>query len=344
MSDDPTSISVIVPVYNNPRDLRECLSSLTASACPGSEIIVVDDGSTDNTPGVAVEAGARLFRLAKNSKQSAARNLGARHARGDILFFVDSDVVVMPGAMSRVVKRFDENPDLSAVFGSYDDRPRAKSLVSQYRNLLHHFVHQKGNPEASTFWAGCGAIRRSAFEEIGGFEETRFTGRIEDIELGYRLRQARHRILMDKGLQGTHLKRWTLRSMIQTDVTCRAVPWARLILERKNAPHDLNLDRGQRLSVVLTGLAFLFLSLSPFLAPFRSKLLELSVAGLAGVIVLNRDLFAFFCRQRGIAFAAACIPLHLLYYLYGGLSFLYAWLEFQLRGRAAPVPTAERRT
>jgi GT2 family glycosyltransferase len=325
---NPVRISVIVPVYNNPQDLRECLSALIASSCSGSEIIVVDDGSTDNTPDVAAEMGVRVLRLAKNSGQSAARNYGVRHARGDILFFVDADVVVMPGAVSRVVKVFEEHPDITAVFGSYDACPRAKGVVSQYRNLLHHFVHQKGNPEASTFWAGCGAVRRLAFEEIGGFDEERFAGRIEDIELGYRLRKARYRILLDKGLQGTHLKRWTLRSMIRTDITCRAVPWTRLILESKTAPPDLNLKRGQRLSVALAGLASIFL----FFAPFRVELLDFSAAALVGVVVLNRDLYAFFFRQRGFFFAAACIPLHLLYYLYSGLTYVYVWLDFQLRG------------
>src|SRR5262245_23626295 len=331
MSTDSIRISVIVPVYNNPGDLRECLRALIASSLPSSEIIVVDDGSTDDTPHVAANMGVRVLQLGTNSGQSTARNNGVRHARGDLVFFVDSDVVVMPGAISRVIKLFEEHEDVAAVFGSYDDCPRARGVVSQYRNLLHHFVHQKGNPEASTFWAGCGAVRRSAFEAIGGFEEVRFTGKVEDIELGYRLRQTRHRILLDKGLQGTHLKRWTFYSMIRTDIMCRAVPWARLILERKNAPHDLNLKLGQRLSVVMAGLAFLFL----FVAPFRLQLLEFSAAALAGMIVLNRDLYTFFFRQRGLFFTIACIPLHLLYYLYSGLAFLYVWVEFHLRGAVA---------
>jgi len=339
MSVDPVLISIIVPVYNNPADLHECLSALIASSCPRSEMIVVDDGSTDDTPSVATDMGVAVLRLAKNSGPSAARNYGVRHARGEIIFFVDADVVVMPGAVSRVLKTFNEKPDVDAVFGSYDACPRANGVVSQYRNLLHHFVHQTGNPEASTFWAGCGAVRRAAFEEIGGFDEKRFARRIEDIELGYRLRKARYRILLDKGLQGTHLKRWTLRSMIRTDIFYRAVPWTRLILENKKVPHDLNLKEGQRLSVVLAGLTSLFL----LLAPFSLKLLALSAAAFAGVIVLNRGLYGFLFRQRGLFFTMACIPLHLLYYLYSGLTFFSVWLDFQLRGAAAPQPKIERR-
>lgn len=324
-------ISVIVPAYNNPQDLRQCLSALIPESYPGSEIIVVDDASTDDTPAVAEQMGARVLRLAKNSGPAAARNYGAHHAAGKILFFVDADVVVAPGAIDHVVHVFDERQDLAAVFGSYDARPRAQGIVSQYRNLLHHFVHQHGSPEASTFWAGCGAIRRSVFEEIGGFDEKRFPRpSIEDIELGYRLKQAGYHILLDKGLQGKHLKRWTLRSIIWTDISCRAIPWSRLILERKQAPDDLNLEGSQRLSGALVGVAAVLMPLSAF----RLELLALLIAILLSVIVLNRALYAFFFRRRGLLFAGACILLHLLYYLYSGISYVYVWIGFRLKGAA----------
>src|SRR5919197_5031159 len=117
-------MSIIVPVHNNPQDLRECLSALIAASSPDAEIIVVDDASTDDTPSVATQMGVRLLQLAKNSGPAAARNYGARHANGDILFFVDADVVIAPGVVSRVGALFSERPSLAAAFGSYDARPR----------------------------------------------------------------------------------------------------------------------------------------------------------------------------------------------------------------------------
>jgi GT2 family glycosyltransferase len=333
------SVSIIVPVYNNPQELRECLSALLASAGPGSEIIVVDDASTDDTPAVAAQMGVQVLRLAENSGPAAARNYGASQAQGEILFFVDADVIVAPDAVRRVVALFAERPDLAAVFGSYDARPRAKGVVSQYRNLLHHFVHQHGNPEASTFWAGCGAIRRAVFREVGGFDAERFPrSSIEDIELGYRLRRAGHRILLDKALQGTHLKRWTLRSVIRTDIHHRAIPWSRLILESKQVPDDLNLKGGHRLSTALVGLACVALPLTMF----RVELVLLWAVALGSVIILNRDLFAFLSQRHGLFFATLCIPLHLLHYLYSGLSYLHVWLGFQLKAVVAPSPTPSR--
>jgi hypothetical protein len=329
MSQPSVRVSIIVPVCNSPRDLEQSLAALIASSYPHSEIIVVDDASTDDTRSVAAaHNGVRVLQLTKNSGPSSARNLGARHATGDILFFVDADVIVAPGAVTRVVQMFEQHPEIAAVFGSYDDKPRAEGLVSQYRNLLHHYVHQHGEVVASTFWGACGAIRRSVFEAIGGFDERRYPRCIEDIELGYRLRRAGHRILLDKGLQGTHLKKWTLRSVIRTDICCRAIPWTRLILETKSAPDDLNLKDGQRVSVGLVAVAVLSL----LLTPFRGETLAVAAAALLMVVALNRSLYTFFLRRRGARFAAGALGLHLLYFFYGGLTYLYVWCDCRLWG------------
>jgi GT2 family glycosyltransferase len=288
-----------------------------------------------------------VLRLARNSGPGAARNTGSRAARGDVVFFVDADVVVMAEAIGRVIRTFEDDPGLAAVFGSYDRRPREPGLVSQYRNLLHHYIHQIGNPDASTFWAGCGAIRRSVFIGVGGFDAERFPRpSIEDIELGHRLRSAGYRIRLDRDLQGTHLKRWRLRSAIRTDITCRAVPWARLILTNRHAPNDLNLKWDQRVSVGLVGLAVLL----GLVSPLGTKFLVMAAIALATVLILNRRLFGFLRRQRGIAFALACVPLHILYFLYSGLSLGYVWLALYLgsapshRGPAITADRGPRRT
>ena len=321
-------ISIIVPVYNNSRDLSESLGALQSQPFPGSEIIVVDDGSTDDPYPVARKMEVQFLRMPQNSGPAAARNYGARQAQGEILFFVDADVVVEPETVNHIIKFFAEHPDVAAVFGSYDALPRAGGIVSQYRNLLHHFVHQSGNPEASTFWAGCGAIRRATFEAVGGFDQKSFPrASIEDIELGYRLRQAGHRIFLDKTLQGTHLKRWTLGSILRTDIFCRAIPWTRLILESKNLPNDLNLKGGQRMSgalVMLAGICFI-------LGFYRLEFIVPGLFALLGVILLNRPLYAFFLRRRGLRFTVAAIPLHLFYYAYSTVSYVYVLAEFQLR-------------
>jgi GT2 family glycosyltransferase len=313
-------ISVVVPAFDNATELTECLRALVPSAGPETEILVVDDASTDNTGGVASRFGVRLFRLERNSGAGAARNHGAKQATGDVLLFVDSDVVVAPDTVARVARVFEERPDVAAVFGSYDAAPRAPGLVSQFRNLLHHFVHQQGDREASTFWAGCGAVRRAVFEASGGFDTGRYTRAIEDIELGYRLREAGHRILLDKDLRVTHLKCWTLASFLRTDVLYRALPWSRLILQRRLRLDHLNLKPAHRVSVALALIVVASL-VSSALAP---PMLALAVAATVGLVVVNWKLLMFFARTRGIGFAAGSVPLLFLHYLASGVGYLWA--------------------
>ena len=85
-----------------------------------------------------------------------------------MLLFIDADVVVHPDVVARIRQAFEEEPSLAAVFGSYDANPRAPGIVSRYRNLLHHFVHQRGHREAATFWAGLGAVPTHHLPGSGG--------------------------------------------------------------------------------------------------------------------------------------------------------------------------------
>jgi glycosyltransferase involved in cell wall biosynthesis len=321
-------MSVIVPVHNNASDLVQCIAALKPSASADTEIIVVDDASTDDTPAAARTSRVRVVEMSRNSGPGAARNQGAARARGDVLVFVDADVVVAADALDRIRRAFDADPELAAVFGSYDASPRAQGVVSQYRNLLHHFTHQQANSAASTFWAGCGAVRRDVFEALGGFDGSRFDRpSIEDIDLGVRMRRAGLRILLDKQLQATHLKHWNLRSMVATDISRRAVPWSRLILETGRIPDDLNLRRGQRLSAALVGVLCLVLPLIVVWPP--AALGAISIV--AAVIALNRGLFVFFFQRHGAGFAVACVPLHLLYFLYSALSYLGVWICMKVK-------------
>jgi GT2 family glycosyltransferase len=310
-------VSVVIPAYENAAGLEECLRALEGAGA--HEIIVVDDGSTDGTAAVPERFGAKVIRLDRNSGAGAARNRGASEATGDVLLFVDSDVVVPPDTVARVTRLLEERPDVAAVFGSYDAAPRAPGLVSQFRNLLHHFVHQQGEREASTFWAGCGAVRRKIFEESGGFDTGDYTRAIEDIELGYRLRAAGHRILLDKDLEVTHLKRWTLTSFLRTDVLYRAVPWSRLIVNRRLALDHLNLKPAHRASVALS----LVLAASLALSPFAPVLVAVAAVAAVGLLAANRGLLAFFARTRGLAFALGSAPLLFLHYLASGLAYLW---------------------
>jgi glycosyltransferase involved in cell wall biosynthesis len=256
-----SKISVVIPSYNGGAQLGECLNAIAQLAPPPSEVILVDDGSTDGSIQKAAEQGIRILATPGRSGPAAARNIGAQAATGDIVFFLDADVCPHPDAIARLTAAF-EDPAIEAVIGSYDDNPSSRDFLSQYKNLMHCFVHQNARSEASTFWSGCGAIRRELFLAMSGFDATSYKRpAIEDIELGYRLRRAGRRILLDRDLRVKHLKKWTFWGLLKTDVLDRGIPWTELILRDQRMPNDLNLQISQRVSI---GLVYLMLVYAAF--------------------------------------------------------------------------------
>jgi len=286
---------------------------------PPSEVIVVVDGPNDEVAGLATDFGVRVVQGERRAGPATARNLGAQCARFQTLFFVDSDVLIGPHAVGQVTEAFQADPNLAALFGSYDDAPDAPGFVAQYKNLLHHYIHQTAREEASTFWSGCGAIRRSVFLALGGFDPGYDEPAIEDVELGYRLREAGHRVRLQKSLQVKHLKGWTLASLMRADFFGRALPWSQLILQR-GFVDDLNVNIAGRLCVALVWL----LSASLLVAWRWSVALWVAVACAVWLLALNLPLYAFLARKRGVFFALAAVPLHWLYFGYSGLAFALA--------------------
>lgn len=277
-------LSVIIPVYNSAHLLPACLESLHASHYRDYEIILVDDASTDHTAELAATLPVRFLRLPCRSGPAVARNRGSALARGDYLLFMDGDVAVHPETLGRIVDTFVRDAGIDAVFGSYDTDPAAANLFSQYKNLFHHFVHQQSREEAWTFWTGCGAIRRAVFLGMGGFDGSCDRPCIEDIELGVRLHKAGHRIVLNKRIQVTHLKRWSLAGILKTDLWDRGVPWTQLLLREKIFPNDLNLKLSQRICTVLT---YGMLSAAAFGAWCSAGLLWSLVLGVVAILLLD---------------------------------------------------------
>jgi len=249
------SVSVIIPAFNAGESLTLCLEALGSSTSAPLEVILVDDGSTDDTRARAQAFGVKVLTTGGRRGPGFARNLGSKEAAGEVLFFLDSDVCATPDTIARIQRAFDADPALDAVIGSYDRMPACWNFLSQYRNLMHAYVHQTGEADASTFWSGCGAILRDVFLLHGGFDTDLYKRpAIEDIELGYRLVQSGHKIRLDRELQVTHLKRWSFWNIVKTDIFDRGIPWTELILRRRFMPNDLNLRFGQRISVAVASL------------------------------------------------------------------------------------------
>jgi glycosyltransferase involved in cell wall biosynthesis len=319
-------LSVIIPVRDGGLAFRRCLQGITQASPSSTEIIVVEDGDTDGSWRVGKEYGAKVLRIPKPQGPARARNLGAQEAQGDILLFIDADVVIHPDAIRKVEATFRNDPQLAALFGSYDDEPEENNFLSQYKNLFHHYVHQISQEEASTFWSGCGAIRRKVFLELGGFDESYRKPCIEDIELGYRLKHAGYRIRLSKELQVKHLKRWNVLSLLKSDFLDRALPWTELILRDRSFINDLNLQKSSRLSVMLTyGILAALVGGYGWSGSF-------AVAGTLALllIIIGLPMYRFFLRKRGFWFMIGTIPWHWFYYFYCGLAFVIGFAHFFL--------------
>ncbi len=339
------TVSIVIPAYNAESTLGRVVGA-AMEACGGDGVIVVDAGSSDATAEVARELGVRVVQLQRRAGPAEARNFAVQHARSDVVLFIDSDCVPHSDVVRRVREAFDSNPSLVSLTGSYDDAPPDPGFFSQYMNLRHHFTHQEANQENATFWAGCGAVRRTSFLQVGGFDAERYPEpQIEDIELGLRLAPLGDRRL-DPDLQVKHLKRWTLRSVVGTDIRSRAIPWSRLILEQGELPNDLNLRSRQRLAGAVAPLALLAVPillagaiglLFPWMlggwsgAAWPALLGSLSVIALS--VFLSWGLVRCFARLRGARFAFGGWLFHQVHLTYSTATFALCWLLHRLRRR-----------
>ncbi|HEU5040430.1 MAG TPA: glycosyltransferase family 2 protein [Gemmatimonadales bacterium] len=329
-------LSVIVPVRDGAHFLRHSLPALLASDLPREqwELIVVDDGSRDDSVEVAGRYADRVLRQRASAGPPRARNQGAAVARGPILVFVDADVDVHRDALRRIREAFEREPGLSAVFGAYDLAPSAPDLLSQYRNLLHAYVHRLEAGEAVTFWTGLGGIRREAFDEVGRFDERE---RIDDVELGYRLAGRGRRIRLDPHIQGTHRKRWSLTGVIMTDVGYRGVPWMRLLLQGRHPAGRTSLNVRRQERVLTAAAAVGAVSTVAALVMSQPVWLASLLASVAVILIGDRDFLGWLGGQRGWWFALRSAPLRLLYYGLNVVSVGLALLPMPWRRAAVPA-------
>ena len=322
------SLSVIVPAYQAGEDLPHCLAALRKDGGDQLEIIVVDDASPgQDMAEIAAAHGAKYLRLERNGGPAVARNAGVAASQGELLMFVDADCVVHPGTLAKARAAFTEE-SLGACFGSYDEQPAAAGFLSQYRNLYHRWVHQNSPTKVSTFWTGCGAVTRAAFEQARGFNPQLSHMGMEDIELGYRISDLDLKIAIVKDMLCQHRKRWTLSGMVRTDIFHRGVPWMLILMARDGSEQDLNINHKARVATLAGGLfpALLLLTLVwPWFA------LPAALCGLI-MVLMQSGFYRYLRKIRGPLFALRAIPAQWLFFLCCAVSIPLA-VARKLRGK-----------
>jgi glycosyltransferase involved in cell wall biosynthesis len=312
------TLAVIIPAYNAAATLETCLNGIFSSTRKPDEIIVYNDGSTDSTVEIAERFGVKVI-TGENRAMGPAfgRNIAAQSSSADLLVFIDADVQVHNNSIELLERSFLDTRDVVAAFGSYDDAPSSKRIASLYANLRHHFFHQNSKLDATTFWSGFGAVRRSSFLAVGGFSLQFSEPSVEDIEFGVRIRRSEGRIVLMPEAQVKHLKDWRLFQLWRTDIFARALPWSKMIVSGQTAGADLNTSSRERLICVIAHSVWVFGILSALIPVVLFALITAVIL----FIILNKNFFALLARKGGISLLLSGIILHWFYYLYASIVF-----------------------
>ena len=296
------TVSVVIPNYNYEKTLRACLESVYAQTHRPFEVIVVDDASTDRSRDIARRFPCTLIEQPVNRGVSAARNAGAALARGEILFFLDSDVGLAPDALACAIEVLRADPHCVCVYGIYGKRPLIDDgPVEWYRILhLHHALVRGVGPTATAVFA-LAALPRAVFDEVGPFDENLRAA--EDDEYSDRL-LAHGRIRLAGTVVGHHDEADRLPAALAEQYKrAQLMPFAIRNRMRRDA---LKVNRG-------TGVAAAALTLAtaplPLLWP---ALAVVPPAFLCLFAIADPGLARFVLREKGPAFLCFFIVTHLM--------------------------------
>lgn len=215
MSD--AKITIVIPVHNATKTLQECLSAVYRSNHPIHEVIVVDDCSTDESVQIASRFPCKVVKLESNVGAATARNRGAEAATGDVICFVDSDVVLPENALSIVSESFNSS-DVSGVVGLLSNRIRYKNLCSRYKNSYMHYTYMRLPADVAVFYTSIASIKKDVFKACGEFDENYRSASIEDLEFGQRVVSRGYRLCLNKSLQVEHIRHYSLRELLKTGI------------------------------------------------------------------------------------------------------------------------------
>ncbi len=294
-------ISVIIPTHNGAATLAQCLQAIRSSSLSPREFIVVDDASSDNSPGIAKQFNCRVVRSNENIGAARAKNLGAKNATGEILFFTDDDVIVSGDALKRTAEDFSDT-SVAAVVGLFAAEIPFDDFASNYKNLWMRFTYERMPRQGiGLFYTSVAAIRREVFLRLGGFDENyRGASIAEDTEFGQRVWGAGYKIILDPGVSVTHLKRYTLVQVLVTDfLRARALTLMRL--RKRRQAFFTSVPLFYQLAVPA-----IYASLVALLAAAVFGNWFLGIVGMFLLLtfyVLFAPWLAYLARERGIRFA-----------------------------------------
>lgn len=299
-------VSIVIPVYNREKSIGPCLRAALDQSYPRDkyEIVIVDDGSTDSTVEIAKKLADKVLTNPGNLGRRHARESGTRSAKGEIIVNIDSDVLIKPGTLTKIVDYFLRHNDVHALTGLLSkDHPNA-NFFSQYKNLYMNYIFNKLPEEVTFIYGSIYAIRKEAARIYGSDRDIG-----EDTMFGQELVSSGKKIAFLKDLEVVHLKKYTFISFIKNDFV---VPfnWAKIFLKYKgwrqfgrNRTGYAHSPKEQLLSVALAPAIILFALAAMAKGPFS----YLATAAFVGWFFLNRDFLWYLAREKGAVFGILAI-------------------------------------
>jgi GT2 family glycosyltransferase len=295
------------------------------------EVVLVDDGSTDGTRAIAATFPVRLVPTQGRVGPAAARNLGARAAEGDILFFIDADVMLRRDSLDRLVRRFAEG-HVDAVCGVQAAGMRERNLASQYKNLWMRWTYLRLTGDVPLFYTTAAAISRPLFWQAGGFDVGYTAPSLEDTAFGQKLARLSLRVRVQPDLEVEHVKRYSVASLLRTDFR-RAAALTRLKLRHREelGTNNSSVPTGYIASIPLAGLGTVALLAGGMLG--RPMVAGVGVGAAALVVLLNRKFLQTIWVHEGWSRALASALLLWLELLVTGVGAGFGLLSFPFGNR-----------
>jgi glycosyltransferase involved in cell wall biosynthesis len=303
-------ISVIIPVKNAGSIFDECLAAVKVSQKADYEIIVIDDGSTDNTVDIANKHACQVISLPRSLGPANARNVGALQARGSIIFFIDADIVICNDMLHRLSNIF-RDKRVVGITGILAGQIRYNDFYSQYKNLWMRYTFVFLPDTISIFNTSCTAIRRETFLESGGFDTSYGRPSVEDSDFARKFVGMGHVVHLRKDIEVEHVKSYTLLQILKTDFY-RSSDLVKMTLrdglKKSFSPRE---SSAPAISVPLTfvgGVGLFLLTVPPVLVGICASVSWWPYLLLCGIstalfFCLNYSFLKWLKQQRGLAFS-----------------------------------------
>ena len=292
-------ISVIIPVYNSSQTLKECLDAIFSDSSEKSEVIVVSDNSKDNSIDIAKNYNCKIIELKENTGPGNARNVGANSATGDLLLFVDSDVVVKKDFLINTRKAFDDK-SINVIQGIYSHEPNYQNTITQYQQSFYcYYTWYEKNKYTSTLVSMCFAIRKSTFLKLNGFNTNIKKATAEDEEFGYKLLDDGNQILISRELNVEHRVSYTLGKFIKRNFIMY-VETAKSFIRNKSYKRKINQKNYTGVLMGIPLIALIIFTLVIMLFNPTNKILSTFFALNIAYLLLHLKFVIFVSSNKGI--------------------------------------------